>query len=204
MRNLSNGDMSLKGSSTSAEPLQWDEAVVLYESLIKDNYPRLAAMVILGVHTGLRIGDIRMLTWKQLLENNISIVEQKTSKSKCVVLTNKVIQLLHTCYIQAGSPNEEQHFLLSQKGMIYTVQRLNVIMKEWKYTYHLNVDSISTHTLRKTMATRLLSLYTDKVLGIKAVQGALNHNTVDNTLRYLGISQDTYELWINSSKNICL
>ena len=191
MKNLSNEDMSLKGSSTSAEPLQWDEAIVLYESL-------------LGVHTGLRIGDIRMLTWKQLLENDISIVEQKTSKSKYVALTSKVIQLLHTCYIQAGSPNKEQHFLLSQKGMIYTVQRLNVIMKEWKYTYHLNVDSISTHTLRKTMATRLLSLYTDKVLGIKAVQGALNHSTVDNTLRYLGISQDTYELWINSSKNICL
>ena len=54
------------------------------------------------------------------------------------------------------------------------------------------------------MATKLLSLYTDKVLGIKAVQGALNHDSVDNTLRYLGISQDTYELWVNSSKNICL
>nr|DAK03490.1 MAG TPA: site specific tyrosine recombinase [Bacteriophage sp.] len=204
MKNLLRGVMSLKGSNTSAEPLKWDEAIILYKSLLKDNYPRLAAMVILGIHTGLRIGDIRMLTWEQLLGDNISIVEQKTSKFKYIALTNKVIQLLHTCYIQSGSPNKKQHFLLSQKGMVYTIQRLNVIMKEWKYTYNLNVNNISTHTLRKTMATKLLSLYTDKVLGIKAVQGALNHDSVDNTLRYLGISQDTYELWVNSSKNICL
>ena len=145
MKSLSGGSMSLKGSNTSAEPLEWDEAIILYKSL-----------------------------------------------------------LLHTCYIQSGSPNKIQHFLLSQKGMVYTIQRLNVIMKEWKYTYNLNVNNISTHTLRKTMATKLLSLYTDKILGIKAVQGALNHDSVDNTLRYLGISQDTYELWANSSKNICL
>lgn len=110
MKNLSGGSMSLKGSNTSAEPLEWDEAIILYKSLLKDNYPRLAAMVILGIHTGLRIGDIRMLTWEQLLGDNISIVEQKTSKFKYIALTNKVIQLLHTCYIQLGSPNKKQHF----------------------------------------------------------------------------------------------
>ena len=40
--------------------------------------------------------------------------------------------------------------LISQKGTIFTVQRINIILKEVKKKYRLKIKNFSCHSLRKT------------------------------------------------------
>lgn len=197
--------MGLPGISTTADPLSWEDATRLYESLIKEEEYRLAAMVIIGMHTGLRISDIRNLTWRNIILEDCEIQEHKTGKDKVIYLSPEVKCLLYKCYAKLKTPPLDQHFLLSQKKTVYTIQRLNNIMKYWKIKYNLAIKNISTHSLRKTMALRVLTLYNDdKIKGLKIIQGALNHDRLDDTLRYLGIPLETYTQWENKGKLICL
>ena len=195
--------MSLKGSETTADPLLWDEAVYLYEQLIEERKYRLSIMVILGIYTGLRISDIRSLTWDDIL-NTYTIQEHKSQKVKNLVLPKHVQTTIQYCYKCLGSPKLTQKFLLSQKNLVFSIQRLNVIMKEWKERYNLTINNISTHSLRKTMAVKLLSLFDDKIEGLKVVQGALNHTSLDTTLYYLGISKVDYDKWQLTGHKICI
>lgn len=195
--------MSLKGSETTADPLLWDEAVYLYEQLISECKYRLAIMVILGIYTGLRISDIRSLTWSDVL-NTSTIQEHKSKKLKNLLLPKHIQTTIQYCYECLGSPKLNQKFLLSQKNLVFTIQRLNIIMKEWKEKYNLTINNISTHSLRKTMAVKLLSLFDNKIEGLKTVQGALNHTSLDTTLYYLGISQADYNKWQLTGHKICI
>ena len=58
--------MSLKYSSTTADYLQWSEAMNLIRKLAKDGNYKISLLVALGCFTGLRISDILALRWKQI------------------------------------------------------------------------------------------------------------------------------------------
>ena len=60
--------MSLKYSSTTADYLQWSEAMNLIRKLAKDGNYKISLLVALGCFTGLRISDILALRWKQILD----------------------------------------------------------------------------------------------------------------------------------------
>ena len=49
--------MSLKYSSTTADYLQWSEAMNLIRKLAKDGNYRISLLISLGCFTGLRISD---------------------------------------------------------------------------------------------------------------------------------------------------
>jgi integrase len=196
--------MGLPGISTTADPIIWEEAIMLYKSLIDDKQYRLAVMVIIGIYTGLRISDIRDLTWENILYNDCLIQEHKTGKGKNICLSEEIKNLLKQCYHLEGDPPIKQHFLLSQKRTVFSIQQLNRKMKDWKNKYNLNINNISTHSLRKTMAVRLLNVFGNNLEGLKVVQGALNHDTLDDTLRYLGIPLLVYKEWQEQGKIVYL
>ena len=41
---------------------------------------------------------------------------------------------------------------VSQKGTVFTIQRINVILKEIKKKYRLKIKNFSCHSLRKTFS----------------------------------------------------
>ena len=53
--------MSLKYSSTTADYLQWSEAMNLIRKLARDNNYKMSLLIALGCFTGLRISDILAL-----------------------------------------------------------------------------------------------------------------------------------------------
>ena len=59
--------MSLKYSNTTADFLQWDEAMNLIRKLFKDGNYNMSLLVALGCFFGLRISDILALRWNQIL-----------------------------------------------------------------------------------------------------------------------------------------
>ena len=77
--------MSLKYSSTTADYLQWSEAMNLIRKLAKDGNYKISLLVALGCFTGLRISDILALRWNQILNaEEFTVIEIKTGKQRTV------------------------------------------------------------------------------------------------------------------------
>ncbi len=69
--------MSLKYSSTTADYLQWNEAMNLVRKFRQGtgNY-KMSLLMALGCFTGLRISDILALRWNQILDaEEFTIIE---------------------------------------------------------------------------------------------------------------------------------
>ena len=143
--------MSLKYSNTTADYLEWSEAMNLIRRLTKNKNYKISLLIAIGCFTGLRISDILTLRWKQILGvSEFTITERKTGKQRTIRL-NKELQLhIKDCYEHINHLGIAAPFLVSQKGTVFTVQRINVILKELKQRYRLKIKHFSCHNLRKT------------------------------------------------------
>jgi integrase len=91
--------MSLKYSNTTADFLQWDEAMNLIRKLAKDGNYKMSLLIALGCFTGLRISDILALRWNQILNTDeFSIIEKKTGKKRMLRLNPQLQQHIADCY----------------------------------------------------------------------------------------------------------
>ena len=80
--------MSLKYSSTTADYLQWSEAMNLIRKLARDNNYKMSLLIALGCFTGLRISDILALRWNLILDaEEFTITEIKTGNKGQLGLT---------------------------------------------------------------------------------------------------------------------
>jgi site-specific recombinase XerD len=97
-----------------------------------------------------------------------------------------------------GKPLTEYCFISSKK-MVFSTQRINVLLKEMKERYHLKIDNFSTHTLRKTFGRKVVEMAGEnaEVALIKLME-LFNHSSLAITKRYLGLRQEelleTYDL----------
>ena len=86
--------MSLKYSNTTADFLEWDEAMNLIRKLYKDGNYNMSLLIALGCFFGLRIGDILSLRWNQILNaSEFTIIEKKTGKKRTIRINPQLIIL---------------------------------------------------------------------------------------------------------------
>lgn len=80
---------------------------------------------------------------------------------------------------------------LSQKGTVFTIQRINVILKEAKKRYRLKVKNFSCHSLRKTFGRQVYTMNGENSeLALVKLMELFNHSSVAITKRYLGLRQE--------------
>ena len=93
--------MSLKYSNTTADYLQWGEAMNLVRSLYKDEDYKMSLLIAIGCFWGLRISDMLALHWKQILNvDEFTIVEKKTGKQRTIRITQQLKRHIADCYKQ--------------------------------------------------------------------------------------------------------
>lgn len=182
--------MSLKYSQTTSDYLPWDEAMKLIRLLYKDANYKMSLLIGVGCFWGLRISDILALRWNQILNaDEFTIIEHKTGKQRTIRINAQLNRHIADCYKQInpiGSP-----ILVSQKGTIYTVQRINIILKEIKAKYKLSVKNFSCHSLRKTFGRQVYNQNADNAeLALVKLMELFNHSNVAITKRYLGLRQE--------------
>ena len=184
--------MSLKYSNTTADFLQWDEAMNLIRKLAKDENYKISLLVALGCFTGLRISDILALRWKQILNSEeFTIVEKKTGKKRVIRLNQQLQKHISECYEHINPIGINAPILVSQKGTIFTIQRINVILKEIKKKYRLKVKNFSCHSLRKTFGRQVYNMNSENSeLALVKLMELFNHSSVSITKRYLGLRQE--------------
>jgi integrase len=184
--------MSLKYSTTTADYLVWSDAMNLIRKLVKDGNYKMSLLVALGCFTGLRISDILALRWNQILNTEeFAIIEKKTGKKRTLRINLQLQRHIVECYEQIQPISVKSPILVSQKGTIFTIQRINVILKEIKKKYRLKVKNFSCHSLRKTFGRQVYNMNSENSeLALVKLMELFNHSSIAITKRYLGLRQE--------------
>ena len=184
--------MGLKYSNTTADYLEWSEAMNLIRKLAKDENYKMSLLIALGCFTGLRISDILALRWEQILSaEEFTIIEKKTGKKRVLRLNPQLQQHIRECYEQIQPIGLKAPILVSQKGTVFTIQRINVILKEIKIKYRLKVKNFSCHSLRKTFGRQVYYMNSENSeLALVKLMELFNHSSLAITKRYLGLRQE--------------
>ena len=184
--------MSLKYSTTTADYLVWSDAMNLIRKLAKDGNYKMSLLIALGCFTGLRISDILALRWEQILSTEeFTIIEKKTGKKRVLRLNPQLQQHIRECYEHIQPIGLKAPILVSQKGTVFTIQRINVILKEIKRKYRLKVKNFSCHSLRKTFGRQVYNMNSENSeLALVKLMELFNHSSLAITKRYLGLRQE--------------
>ena len=184
--------MSLKYSTTTADYLVWSDAMNLIRKLAKDGNYKMSLLIALGCFTGLRISDILALRWEQILSTEeFPIIEKKTGKKRVLRLNPQLQQHIRECYEKIQPIGLKAPILVSQKGTVFTIQRINVILKEIKKKYRLKVKNFSCHSLRKTFGRQVYNMNSENSeLALVKLMELFNHSSLAITKRYLGLRQE--------------
>ena len=184
--------MSLKYSTTTADYLVWSDAMNLIRKLANDGNYKMSLLIALGCFTGLRISDILALRWEQILSTEeFTIIEKKTGKKRVLRLNSQLQQHIQECYEHIQPIGQKAPILVSQKGTVFTIQRINVILKEIKRKYRLKVKNFSCHSLRKTFGRQVYNMNSENSeLALVKLMELFNHSSLAITKRYLGLRQE--------------
>lgn len=184
--------MSLKYSNTTADFLLWDEAMNLTRKLAKDGNYKMSLLIALGCFTGLRISDILSLRWNQILDTDeFTIIEHKTKKKRTIRVNLQLRKHIRDCYEHIQPVSINAPILISQKGTVFSIQRINEVLKEIKRKYRLQIGNFSCHSLRKTFGRQVYNMNSDSSeLALVKLMELFNHSSVSITKRYLGLRQE--------------
>lgn len=145
------------------------------KKLIQHASPFLQDLIVFGLHTGLRVGEIFSLRWSDVdLENSIlNVLAQKTGKTRTVPVNSRGMKVL-----RAWEMNRKNDLVFYnwQTGGRFVDLKTGFALACRK----AKIDGVSWHTLRHTFASRLLESGAD----IVTVQQLLGHSTVITTMRY--------------------
>ena len=184
----------------TSNALDWDTMLSLVRKLYRDGNYRLSLLIGCSSFFGLRISDTLSLTWSQLLDDDKFVIYEKKTNKRRVVKINKGFQKhIKDCYDALHIENEDEKCFLSRKKMVYSTQRINILLKEIKKKYNLKIEHFSTHSLRKCWALKVYKESgNDASLALQKLSLMMNHASVSVTRTYLGITEsqmlDTYDL----------
>ena len=184
----------------TSNALEWDTMLSLVRKLYRDGDYRMSLLIGCGAFFGLRISDTLSLSWAMLLNDDKFVIYEKKTNKRRVVKINKGFQKhIKNCYDALHITNEDEKCFLSKKKMVYSTQRINILLKEIKKKYNLKIEHFSTHSLRKCWALKVYKESgNDASLALQKLSLMMNHASVSVTRTYLGITEsqmlDTYDL----------
>ena len=171
----------------TVEPIRDRAKIDQMKNNLKSQKDKYYIMFVIGINTGLRISDLRMLRVKDVLgKEHINIREQKTGKQKRFLI-NSMLQEEIQAYVSKNGKTEEEYLIQSQKGENKPLSR----GQAYNILHHAArkcgiTDCIGTHTMRKTFGYWYYKQYQD----IAMLQDIFNHSSPSVTMRYIGINED--------------
>jgi len=146
-------------------------------------------LIIMGIHTALRIGDLLRIKWDNVydfsrnrLQESVDITEQKTQKTKHVKLNSAIINALRICMPLA---KQGEYLFKSRKGdVISRVQAYRIIRNAAEALDFLS--KVSCHSLRKTFGYHAWK----NGVSPAVLMEIYDHSSFAVTRRYLGVTQD--------------
>lgn len=193
-------ERKIKTTYRTSDYLDWDSMMNLIRRLYRDGNYRMSLLLGCGSFFGLRISDLLTLSWDMLLyDEQFTIREKKTGKRRVVKINHEFQRHINNCYRALKIEDDTEKCFLSQKGSVYSIQRINSIFKDIKKNYNLKIQNFSTHTMRKTFGRKVFESAGENAnLALVRLSELFNHSNIAITKIYLGIRQEelleTYDL----------
>lgn len=181
---------------STTDPIKNEAQLKKFEEyyLVQKPICRNYALIILGLNTAFRIGDLLLLQWKDVYfeeekrcRDHICITEQKTGKTRSVAVNDSVRRVLDMLWVERKIGKDSAYLFPNGRKNQTSLSRSQAfrIIKEAALYAGLN-EHISCHSLRKTFGYHAWK---------RGVQPALlmelyNHSSYCVTKKYLGIEQD--------------
>lgn len=171
----------------SVQPIRDIEVVNDIADYLKGRSERDYMMFLFGIYSGLRISDILKLRVRDVKgKDRITLREKKTGKERSFPI-NAALKSKIKKYV--ADKEDYVYLFRSRQGKnrpISRQQAYNIIRKAGE---EFGLYQLGTHTLRKTFGYHLYRQTKDAV----TIQKILNHASVEITMRYIGVTQDTMD-----------
>ena len=143
--------------------------------------------------TGLRISDILALRWKQILNaEEFTVIEIKTGKQRTVRINMQLQKHICDCYKHISPIGIDAPILVSRKGTVYSIQRINVILSDLLMEREtIDRREFEAFMNRKTFGRQVYNMNSESSeLALVKLMELFNHSSVSITKRYLGLRQE--------------
>ena len=196
----------------AAEPIKsMDDIIRISEYLIENKRYRDNMLFIVGINFGLRVSDLRVLRFSNLINENFAfrdsfpVFEKKTrntrkkKKNRYITINEAVIDAV-TLYLE-NTPNvtlsdymfrSESNNKGKNAGQPLSVYSIDRMLKEVAAALGLGCR-ISTHSLRKTFGYHQMMMSDNDGRKLLLLQKIFGHSTPSQTLDYIGITHEEIE-----------
>lgn len=184
--------MSTKGSNTTATYLEWAEFQFLIQRLEKDKDYKYCLLIATGVYTGLRISDLLNIKYSDIMgKERLVVTEKKTNKRREIKINKDLRELVERIFQLQNTTNSDSSMFINRFGTKpIDKSYVNVQLKRIQRKYRIKLDAgFSTHTFRKTLGRRVLSVNDNSEMSIYLLMELFGHSSPQITKRYLGIRQ---------------
>jgi integrase len=175
------------------EPIRDKNKIEDLKVFLKGKNLRDYALFVVGINVALRISDLILLKWSDVLNEKskefkpIQLKEGKTKKGRDIKLNKTSQKALRELLSSLGTGSMNEYIFKSREGLnspLTRQQSLN-ILKDSAAAVGIKED-VGTHTLRKTWGYHAWQ----KGFSPALIMETLNHSNLAMTKRYLGIRQD--------------
>ena len=192
----------------AAEPIKnMDDIFSIAHFLISNARYRDNMLFIVGINFGLRVSDLRMLRFSNLINDNLTfkdsfaVFEQKTrntrkrKKNRYITINTAVIEAV-TLYLEHTENVSLSDYMfrsVSNRGgnlnEPLSNRSIDSILKGIAADLNLNIK-MSTHTLRKTFCYHQMVMSHNDSRKLLLLQKMLGHSSPAQTLDYIGITSE--------------
>ncbi len=171
------------------EPIREKETIKACIHYLEKKDHRNAILFMIGIYTGLRIGDILRLKVKDVYNKNYIYIKQEKTKNYVEVPINIELKraLKEFCKDKESNSYLIESRELDKHGMKKAISKDQAYKILNKMAYDLHLDRIGTHSLRKTAGYHL---YYSSGKDIVLVMRVLGHQHESMTLKYIGVTTD--------------
>ena len=179
----------------TTQPIREKEELKKFADYYKDEHPvpRNYALIVLGLHTALRISDILVLQWENVYDfdrnaflEHLYVQEKKTGKRNVIALNEHVKEAL-LLYMKTRTAAPKDFIFTKNTDFSKPLSRsqaFRIVKKAADEALH--EPNISCHSLRKTFGYHAWKQGTPPAL----LMEIYNHSSYQITKKYLGINHD--------------
>lgn len=187
--------MSTLHSRTTSDYIEWDTMLNIVRKLYRDKKYRMSLMVACGSFFGLRVSDLKRLTWSDILDGNkFVIIEKKTGKRREIKINRGLQAHIEDCFKALKISDRNELCFVNKYGKPISTQMINRHLKTIKSQYGLKIEHLSTHSFRKTFGRKVVSNAGEQSeMALIKLSEIFNHASPMITRRYLGLRAEELE-----------